>query len=487
MSDQNEWPKYMKNVLKMGDSKSAVAVCTLWMEMDKVEKLIGEEEAKKIRVMGNLYSKRGINFIIRNILLNPEIRRLVVLGDNKSGSGDALVDFWEKGVEDGKIMGHKDGPIEKEISEEGIADLRKNVELVDLRKVSAEERKEKLIETLDYKGEKGAWAEPRVFDDPEPISTDVFPFENTGLKVEGKTVAETWLRILDQFERFGLYQKREGEYEYREILNLFAVVTEEDPDDEWLPEWLPLEKEKLEKYYPEVCSPKKAEGTKYTYGSRLMDFEGVDQISALIKKLKKSPDSRGVVACTWNPKTDIHPEAEWVPHKPCLVLFQAIVQRGKVFATSYWRAHNIFRAWHLNVFAMRKMQKMVADGLGLEMGPLTTLSFSARTREDDMKLASELVAEHLPKMPCKQDPRGTFLISVEGGKILVKHFTPDGSQEVESFEGKRAMDIFNEMCAGSCFSEMVHAADIGAELQKAEIALEQGLEFHQDQSLKFEK
>jgi thymidylate synthase len=137
------------------------------------------------------------------------------------------------------------------------------------------------------------------------------------------------------------------------------------------------------------------------------------------------------------------------------------------------------------------MQKEIADAIGLPMGPLTTISTSAHVYEESFAQIQDLIKEYYPKLPCEQDPRGNYVIKLntkdpKGKYIEVIHMNPQG-RKVAIYKGTKAMEIFNEIANNGGVSVFVHALDLGAELQKAEIALQHGLEYTQDRPLTLEK
>jgi dihydropteroate synthase len=82
------------------------------------------------------------------------------------------------------------------------------------------------------------------------------------------------------------------------------------------------------------------------------------------------------------------------------------------------------------------------------------------------------------------DPAGSFKIRVEHGikmedsKIIVTHFKkliPD-----LEFEGSCVKEIYDEIIGRNLLTRLEHAAYLGAELQKAEIAMVTGKEYVQD-------
>ncbi len=86
----------------------------------------------------------------------------------------------------------------------------------------------------------------------------------------------------------------------------------------------------------------------------------------------------------------------------------------------------------------------------------------------------------------KMDPKGYFLIKLDNENKLIKvgYCTfPDNKLRAEII-GKTAIEIINTLIREDMISSLQHAADMGIELCKAEIALKKGIEYVQDSELK---
>ena len=95
----------------------------------------------------------------------------------------------------------------------------------------------------------------------------------------------------------------------------------------------------------------------------IIKFPKIDQIEYIIKKLKEKPYSRRAQAITWRPLVDpFHIDP------PCLQRIYMRVKDDKLIMQTTWRSRDLFRAWEANVNGMIRIQKYVADQLGLEMG-----------------------------------------------------------------------------------------------------------------------
>ena len=88
----------------------------------------------------------------------------------------------------------------------------------------------------------------------------------------------------------------------------------------------------------------------------------------------------------------------------------------------------------------------------------------------------------------EMDLKGYFLIRVERDAGLIRAaFCTISDHTIQSeVTGKTALEVVNTLIREEMVSTLQHAADLGAELQKAELALRHGLEYVQDDELKME-
>lgn len=494
-----DWPIYYKHILRIGNIASPVGVATLWTERDVVANLLNSEE---YCVIGNLYSSAGISAMIRNMYAHPVIRKIVVWGADLSRSGQALLALMQYGVdEDFFIIGdEKKGQIEKEIGHDAISHFRRSIEVINLRGKPVSDL-QKVVHDLD--SSRGAsFSKPKIFpaNRPKPFT---FPSEQIGFRVHGQTTAQTWLKILQTIMRYGRNKttRYTQENELKELLNVMAVVYNEDPNHPYLPEFFPFSKKDLDTYYPQVLSAKHIPGIAYTYGQRLRDHEGVDQIQNIIDLIKDRPFSKKMVAFTAFVKEDWNHV-----HKgdtPCLTQILCSIQDGKLFMTAHFRSQDMVHGWPRNVFALRNMQKMIADEAEAPMGAFVVISHSAHIYSDDYALVEKILKEHLEKelgytsrSMFEEDMRGNVTIEIEEVKkqavgrptkyvqkpasnivydIVVRLYAPHGGLLLKEWRGKTAMEVYIDMVnIGDYLVMPSHLIYIGTELQRAEYAIQTG-------------
>jgi len=89
----------------------------------------------------------------------------------------------------------------------------------------------------------------------------------------------------------------------------------------------------------------------------------VDQISQVIRQIKKHPDSRRLIVLAWNP-TSIDEMA--LP--PCHALFQFYVAEGKLSCQLYQRSADVFLGVPFNIASYALLTLMIAQVCDLEPG-----------------------------------------------------------------------------------------------------------------------
>ncbi|MDO8451512.1 MAG: thymidylate synthase [bacterium] len=480
-----EWPILYKHVLHVKDPSNPVGVAVMWTERQVVADLLKNESYCAI---GNLYSSAGISAMIRNIYANPQIRKIVLWGADLSRSGQALISFMQNGVDENFfIIGdEKKGQIEKEIGKDAIDLFRKSVEVVNLRGRPVPE----LRSTIQHCNSVPLqpFTEAKVFptNRPKPFT---FPSEQIGFRVHGKTVAQTWLKILNEILRYGRNKttRYTQENELKELLNVMAVVYEENPDTPYLPHYFPFSKKDLDTYYPQVLSAKQIPGIAYTYGQRLRNHDGIDQIQNIIDLIKTRPFSKKMVAFTANVKEDW--SAVNKGDTPCLTQIVCSIQDGKFFMTTHFRSQDMVHGWPRNVFSLRKLQKLIADETGYPMGAFVMITHSAHIYSDDYELVEKILTENFVKelgytsrQYFEEDPRGNVVTEIESVKgkagsgkeyeIVAKLYAPNGGLLLKEWRGKTAMDVYIEMInIGEYIVLPSHLIYIGTELQRAEHAI----------------
>jgi len=483
-------PLHKPNQLIYGSGQTAVI--TGWTVKSTVQKQLQPHE---YAVIGQLYSPtRGISLLIRNLLANPHVRFLVILNatkeDKNAGGCECLLDFFRNGAEVGvsdtgrrcwvirsAILGY----IDIEITECAILRLRQSVECFVATKIAdAVDR----VQQLSKREISEPWGESLEF----PLSTvvpTVLPGTRYGHRIEGKTIAETWVKIIHRIKTTGTIRPTGYDGQWQELIDLMAVITDE-PENFYFPEpnYLPIDRSFIDEYISQILddSPYR-EGVKYTYGQRLRSWFGRDQVEQVIQKLIGEIDAASAVMNLWDVKD--HDKGG----SPCLNHIWLRVVDNELSLTATLRSNDMFSAWPANAMGLRALQRHIRDEMQersnyeLRMGPLMTISQSAHIYDDTWDNADRLIANQYAAI-CNQrnydDPSGNFLIEVDGKEIVVTHTTPGSGEALQCYRGKNPLKLLREICADCPAIQPEHTGYLGMELQKAFYCIKNSSHYVQD-------
>lgn len=469
------------------------AVITGWTVKQAIAKHL---QPSDYAVIGQLYSPtRGINLLIRNLLLNPHVRYLVLVNatkeDKNAGACQCLSDFFHNGVEENiSDTGRKSWVIRSQIT--GYIDIDIDIQALEKLRTSIEVQEAKSIteavEKIKFYSQKeaiAAWGTPLEF----PMATiepTVLPGPRYGHRIEGKTIAETWVKIIHRIKTTGTIRPTGYDGKWQELIDLVAVVTDE-PEDFYFPEpnYLPIDRSFLTEYISQVLddSPNR-EGVKYTYGQRLRSWFGKDQIEQVINKLATDLNSARAVMSLWDVTKDDNDSP------PCLNHIWVRIVDNELSLTATFRSNDMFSAWPANAMGLRALQKHICNAISqkvnyvLKTGPLITISQSAHIYDDCWENAENVITSQYPRI-CQQrdytDPAGSFAITIQDGSIIVEHITPGTGEIVNCYSGKSATQLYRQIAIDCPSLQVDHALYLGTELQKVEIALSIPQEFFYEQ------
>ncbi len=486
---------------------TGAALCTVWNNPEILHRQSAVVR-KRCHLVGSLYSRFGVNVLLRNLALNPQIRKLYLWGHGPLSNtaygrpgAEILRTLWQRGPRsDGGVEG-LDWKMEKEMPADLVREIIRHVELQD---ISPEDFGvlERRIESEQTTGE--AYMSPISLPEPKLEQGASFPSEEIGWLLRDRKTIQVWSRVVERVMRFGTVKGTQYGYQQKELLDVDWIVEDEDPLEpdlilaqdwpEGMKEITGARHESILEYQRAFLSPEALPQLSYTYGNRLQrypnDTGGIDQIrESIIAQLKSSSDSRRAVAITLYPPQDAYSR-----EPPCLILVQTLQSRKHLHLIATFRSHDVFKAAIPNAFALRLLQQNIADELEMELGRLAIHSQSAHIYEQDWAQANDLAAcffwqREAGATFCPEaeaDPRGVVIISVEDGAINVRLRDTDGHDLVSLYD-KTANKIARQISHLELLSKSSHQIYIGMELQKAELALINGWHYVQDKPLAIER
>ena len=387
MSIFDTFPKYFRQSVMRVSETGCICVITFWTRKEEIYEMIPEKYRKYILCIGNLYTENGIQYIVKNSLLCPQIRGFMLIGNDKNRVRETFLSKEYYYSRDDNFKRFYDTFIE--------SDLCVTVEKSDLCSTFNELLNKSvdcnwISEQIDCYGE-------------ESIQTDTLPSEHQGFTVKDKSLEILWRKALTYIKRFGIERTTSTGKKYREIIGLVSVL-EAFNEPVKMPEDAPLSST-IEAYSAQIITDSPQPGIEYTYGQRLHEHA---QIDAIIDKLKADKANRQAIGVTWNlPKdsTSLYP--------PCCVVADFKVQPrtlngttvDTLYLTLYFRSHDIYSAYCANIYGFRKLQEMIAVFTDCVPGYIMVVSNSAHVYDYDYPQA--LIYDELG---CRMDPRGYFII-----------------------------------------------------------------------------
>jgi thymidylate synthase (methanogen type) len=212
------------------------------------------------------------------------------------------------------------------------------------------------------------------------------------MEIKEKTALDAWKKSLKYILDNGIDFIDKDKRNCRETLNLTIIIEDSEKDYE-KPidimqqfEWVYPSKEELESIMLNKEQPASYE---YSYGPRIFNFKGVDQINDfIIPILKKDPSSRRAIITLFDPSIDSNLLSKNVPS---LLYIYFKIKDGKLTLTCSIRSNDLFIGWPGNIYQIILLQKHVAGLLGIQTGELTTVSGSAHIFHEHFEMIEKIL------------------------------------------------------------------------------------------------
>ena len=131
------------------------------------------------------------------------------------------------------------------------------------------------------------------------------------------------------------------------------------------------------------------------------DGSAIDQLSDVIARIRKSPDSRRLIVTAWNPA-----DVERMALPPCHCLFQFYVADGRLSCQLYQRSADIFLGVPFNIASYALLTHMVAHVTGLKPGEFIHTLGDAHLYLNHLEQADAQLARQplpLPRLVIRRD------------------------------------------------------------------------------------
>jgi thymidylate synthase len=482
-------PRYYADRLTIVNPEGDVAVTTLWSKVESARKILEgagvdlNPATSRLAVIANLYGN-GLPQMLRNLLWNPQIRHIVIVGKNLSGSREWLLNFFEHGLEEVEFLGARTFRIRKTtrtidgcVQPSHFLRPPSFVTLGDLGDPATQAALKQAFETLPpVEPVTAGRIEPPPI--PEPAVTR-YPSEPRAHTIVRNTPMEAWSELIFRLYRFGhrnVVAKRTGPEGRVELQNVKIVIEDprEEPDEILRSYGFSLEK--FQGYQRRILDPEKPPDLGYTYGNRLRKHFGLDSLEIAGRRLREKPDSRHAYLTLWDNTLDLPKGTD----TPCFVTVFFRRFEDRLTLTATFRSHNAMEAWPENVYGLIAIQRHVCGIAEMEPGPLTVFSHSisidvpsldkarriAAAKESD-EVHDPATGKHGPRM----DTHGEFTVTFDRASWeLVAEHSFNG-MKIGEYRGKSAEEIERQLARDVAVSEISHALYLGRELARKEFEM----------------
>jgi thymidylate synthase len=437
----------------------------------------------------------GLTPLIVNLLANPYNWRIFILSatkqDEVAGACQCFYDLQENFNKqpNGYIpVSLVKGLVDKVVPQEALEKVLDNLDFVEMYT-----EVQKLVEDVRTYGNFNVvssiqsafkqYAEPIFLEIPKPEPLTL-PGDLSGHLVKGQTVAEVWLKAIALIRSTG--RLTDSQYgERQELIQMTSVVYNEPAEFHFEP-WLPVTKDFMKEYIPQMCYKDLPKEVSYTYGSRIRNWQyknnislvSIDQLTAVASKLVNNQDSSQCTISLWNVETDTFSKSP-----PCLTNIWVKLVDKRLIMIATFRSHDVYTAYPSNVMALRELQSILLNilyELSNEMlynaGELIINSQSAHIYSHSFQHTDDVLKQHYKLKVEYNDPVGNFVIESKGFKIVVTQTTPLG-EAIKEYESPYPLKLVRQITAANPGINPAHIGYLGIELEKA---CRLGLNYKQD-------
>jgi hypothetical protein len=352
--------------------------------------------------------------MLRGLHRYPNIRHLVIHGEDPRAIGEALLALWQHGFDtDGRISGPR-GRLSPELDEAAVDALRSYVQLWDWRGRSSAELAAGLQDLPALPTER----EPHALPNPVIPERTVFTSRQTTYPMFSSDAGDSWLQLLNLAFAVGTEKQTPDGERIAEALN--AVVTIETPELE------DGEHEKKEDIFPTFLDFNQEDFDRLdplAYQERLHDWNGIDQQQAVCDRFHESLDTRLGTMLFLEPSDDA---SEGIALDLISVTFNAVDR--KLFGSFVLRSADLYTDWPLAAMALLRLQCQMAERLDLDVGSVTFIIHSAYLYERDWERSLQTLKENFKRpLPLHVDPSGLFLFGNDEGEARAMLLDHDAS------------------------------------------------------------
>ncbi len=472
------WDDECLSKMTIRNTEGDVALCVLWNLLDSVVATLPSVELPRLSVIGNLRTPLGISWFLRGLGELPHITTVVVWGSDLTRTGEALFALWEKGITVEHRVPDFGWEIDPLINLASIERFRREVQLVDARRLSLSE----LFNLLSNLSSREFVRQKVVFPPVElPEQRRAFSSRGGFVQLFARDPTDGWIKVLQLVGKYGSERHTRKLEVVSHLMDIKVVMPV--PREERIKAPFEFSASDFEVYYGEfISSDPPPDGIDYRYGHRLQNWRNHDQLREVIARLRESPDTKRGSVVLLDP-TDL----EELEDAPCIALGIFFIRDETLHSSWVIRSNDMYSGWPFNILALLRVHRLVATELEISaQGFASFLSQNAQiyehhfpTLQRNLELWGKKPEDFGEGSFFEPDPAGNFVFAVESGEVHVTMTNTAGDRilwEMSHFDPSALIGWLVETMP---HLDPQHVRYLGREEEKLWRALKEGVPYIQ--------
>ena len=200
------------------------------------------------------------------------------------------------------------------------------------------------------------------------------------IHIKERTIGESWIKTFQAVLKANKTCIYDGSVKIIEKIPVVIEITNPILPDEIIKRYGQKEFVTfMERNFSDMAS---IENWGYSYAQRLYDFEGVNQVSEIVKILKSNPNAKSATINLLSLNGDKF-------HKPCLTSLDVKIRDGKLLVIGFFRSQDVGKKMYADALELYKIGHSIGKELGIQDISLMHLISSAHIYESDIDKIQE--------------------------------------------------------------------------------------------------
>lgn len=193
--------------------------------------------------------------------------------------------------------------------------------------------------------------------------------------LRSNSIGEAWIKSCNYIAKEGC-SIMDDDKELKEVLNFVLYISNPEIKDRIIKKY--GKKSMIKWMMSNFLEQKRVAELKnaLSYGSRLFNYEGKNQIDWVINKLKKKPETKSATITLLMPNHD-------KGYIPCVSTLDFKIRNKKLMLIAFCRSIDFGNKAYANMLALNKIQKIISEKIGVPTGELVMHIASAHIYNEE--------------------------------------------------------------------------------------------------------